>query len=261
MSTVSVNTSLSVRGVTSGYGQVTVLRDASIDVSEGEIVAILGANGAGKSTLLKTIVGLLKPSTGSVEAYGEDVTGAAPDRITRKGIVLVPEGRQLFDSMTVRENLQLGAYTRPRSEQAESMERVFELFPIVKDRLSQRASTMSGGQRQMVAIGRALMARPSLLLLDEPSLGLAPIVIQETFEALKRLREDGMTILIVEQNANMTLKFADRAYVLDRGRVTMDGPASELAADPRIREAYLGIHTEQKAPLDAGAPAPSSDES
>ena len=241
MTTVNGTCCLRIDGVTSGYGGVTVLRDVSLNVGEGEIVAILGANGAGKSTLLKTVMGLLTPSAGSVEAHGVDVTGKAPEAITRQKVVLVPEGRQLFDTMTVKENLQLGAYTQPRGQGAQDLPRIFELFPILEERMSQKASSLSGGQRQMVAIARALMARPTLLLLDEPSLGLAPLIIKETFEVLARLRDDGVTILIVEQNAMMTLELADRAYVLERGRVSMEGPAADLARDPRVREAYLGI--------------------
>ena len=232
---------LRVQGVTSGYGGVTVLRDVSLDVAEGEIVAILGANGAGKSTLLKTIIGLLHPTSGTIEAHGEDITGSSPEVITRKQVSLVPEGRQLFDTMTVKENLQLGGYTQPKSNRQEDMARVFELFPILEERITQKASSLSGGQRQMVALGRALMARPTLLLLDEPSLGLAPLIIKETFETLATLRDAGVTILIVEQNAMMTLALADRAYVLERGSVSMEGPADELAKDPRVRQAYLGL--------------------
>jgi len=232
---------LSLRGVHSGYGAVAVLRDVAIDVEPGEIVAILGANGAGKSTLLKTVVGLLRPSAGTIALGDERLGGLAPEAITRRGVVLVPEGRQLFDTMTVRENLLLGGYTQPRSAREESLARVYELFPVLRERLGQRASSLSGGQRQMVALGRALMARPTLLLLDEPSLGLAPLVIKETFETLATLRDAGVTILVVEQNAAMTLALADRAYVLQRGRVTIEGAAGELAADARVREAYLGL--------------------
>jgi branched-chain amino acid transport system ATP-binding protein len=232
---------LRVQAITSGYGGVTVLRNVTIDVSVGEIVAILGANGAGKSTLLKTVVGLLSPSAGKIEANGVDITKQGPETITRQHVALVPEGRQLFDTMTVRENLILGGYTQPRANRDEDMARVFSLFPILKDRLTQKVSNLSGGQRQMVALGRALMARPTLLLLDEPSLGLAPLIIKETFETLERLRDDGVTIVIVEQNAMMTLALADRAYVLTRGRVSMAGPADDLARDPRVQQAYLGV--------------------
>jgi len=241
MSTSNGKHYLRLDRVTGGYGAVTVLRNVSLHVAEGEIVAILGANGAGKSTLLKTVVGLLRPTTGTIEAHGDDITGWPPEKITRQQVVLVPEGRQLFDTMTVRENLILGGYTQPRSNRDADMARVFGLFPILEERQSQKASSLSGGQRQMVAIGRALMARPTLLLLDEPSLGLAPLIIKETFETLAKLRDDGVTILIVEQNAMMTLQLADRAYVLNRGRVSMEGHADELARDPRVRQAYLGL--------------------
>jgi branched-chain amino acid transport system ATP-binding protein len=231
---------LAVEAVTSGYGRVTVLRDVTISVGEGEIVAILGGNGAGKTTLLRTIVGLLRPSAGRIEARGEEITGAAPEGMARREIAFVPEGRQLFDSMTVRDNLILGAYTRRRADREADFERVFALFPILRERLGQKVSQLSGGQRQMVAIGCALMARPRLLLLDEPSLGLAPLVVRETFETLSRLRDDGVTILIVEQNVMMTLDLADRAYVLTRGSVSMEGAAEALLADTRVQQAYLG---------------------
>ena len=256
MSAATDNDCLIVSGVTSGYGPVTVLRDVSLRVATGEIVAILGANGAGKSTLLKTIVGLLRPSSGTVEAHGVDVTGQPPERITRRRVVLVPEGRQLFDSMTVLENLLLGGYTQPRAEREAGLQRVYELFPILRERLGQKSSSLSGGQRQMVALGRAMMARPTLLLLDEPSLGLAPLIIKETFETLQKMRESGVTILIVEQNAAMTLRLADRAYVLERGRVSMEGRAEDLAQDDRIKKAYLGLDTGAAAdgPLPALAP-------
>jgi branched-chain amino acid transport system ATP-binding protein len=240
MSAPAATRSLRVERLTSGYGEVTVLRSVSLEVAPGEIVAILGANGAGKTTLLRTVVGLLRPKSGTVEAHGVDITGVRTEKITRQRVVLVPEGRQLFHSMTVLENLILGGYTQPRSERGANMDRVFDLFPILKERQSQKASSLSGGQRQMVALGRALMARPMLLLLDEPSLGLAPLVIKETFDTLARLRDEGVTILIVEQNAAMTLALADRGYVLTRGRVSMHGPAAELAADPRVQQAYLG---------------------
>lgn len=240
MSSVSTD-AFSLEGVSGGYGSVTVLRDVSLHVEEGEIVAILGANGAGKSTLLSTAVGLIRPTSGQITADGFEITGLSPERITRRHVVLVPEGRQLFDSMTVRENLLLGGYSQPRGNRTADLRRVYDLFPVLQDRRGQKVSTLSGGQRQMVAIGRALMARPRLLLLDEPSLGLAPLVIKEMFETLARLRDDGVTVLIVEQNAMQCLQIADRAYVLDRGRVSMEGTANDLLSDPRVREAYLGL--------------------
>jgi branched-chain amino acid transport system ATP-binding protein len=234
---------LSVKNVTSGYGQVTVLRDVTVDVEQGEIVAILGSNGAGKSTLLKTIAGMIRPSSGSVELDGNEVSGKSPDRIARSGLVLVPEGRQLFDTMTVLDNLMLGSYQyrRDRAAAKTALDQVYELFPILKERSSQTAGSMSGGQQQMVAIGRGMMVRPKVLLLDEPSLGLAPAVLQEVLASLSRLRERGTTILIVEQNAVRTLELADRAYVLDHGSVTVQGPCSELLSDQRVKQAYLGL--------------------
>jgi branched-chain amino acid transport system ATP-binding protein len=258
MSTANDSRCLSLSDITSGYGPVTVLRDVSLQVNTGEIVAILGANGAGKSTLLKTVVGLLRPTTGTVEAHGVDITGRAPEHITRQRVVLVPEGRQLFDSMTVLENLLLGGYTQPRADRDASLQRVYELFPILEERLGQKSSSLSGGQRQMVALGRAMMAQPTLLLLDEPSLGLAPLIIKETFETLEKMRDGGVTILIVEQNAAMTLRLADRAYVLERGRVSIEGRAEDLAKDDRIRKAYLGldIGTDEGAPGAGSPPLP-----
>lgn len=232
---------LRIDGITSGYGVVTVLREVSLRVGRGEIVAILGANGAGKSTLLKSVVGLVRPTAGRVALDGDDITGRPPETMTRTGLVLVPEGRQLFSSMTVRENLLLGAYALGRDGRDESLGRVFDLFPVLKERQAQKAAGLSGGQQQMLAIGRGLMARPEMLLLDEPSLGLAPLVIKEVFETLEQLRSAGVTILIVEQNVAMTLELADRAYVLERGRVAVDGSATELSRDPRIQSAYLGL--------------------
>jgi branched-chain amino acid transport system ATP-binding protein len=233
---------LVVQGVTSGYGHVTVLRDVSLRVGSGEIVAILGSNGAGKSTLLKTVVGLLKPAAGDVVVAGKNMAGRRPEQIAAAGVVLVPEGRQLFAGMTVLDNLTLGAYgKRDRASRRAALERVHSLFPILKERSSQIAGSMSGGQQQMVAIGRGLMAQPDVLLLDEPSLGLAPVVLQQVFEALTTLREQGMTILIVEQNAMATLEMADRGYVLERGRVLTEGSSDSLRADNRVRSAYLGL--------------------
>jgi branched-chain amino acid transport system ATP-binding protein len=233
---------LVVQGVTSGYGPVTVLRDVSLRVGSGEIVAILGSNGAGKSTLLKTVVGLLKPATGDVVVAGKNMAGRRPEQIAAAGVVLVPEGRQLFAGMTVLDNLTLGAYgKRDRTSKREALERVYSLFPILNERSSQVAGSMSGGQQQMVAIGRGLMAQPDVLLLDEPSLGLAPVVLHQVFEALATLREQGMTVLIVEQNAMATLELADRGYVLERGRVLTEGSSESLRADNRVRSAYLGL--------------------
>ena len=231
---------LVVEGITSGYGHVTVLREVSLRVGSREIVAILGSNGAGKSTMLKTIVGLLRPTTGDILVNGKRMTGSRPERVAAAGVVLVPEGRQLFAGMSVADNLTLGAYGNRAGRRA-ALERVHELFPILRERASQLAGSMSGGQQQMVAIGRGLMAQPDVLLLDEPSLGLAPVVLQQVFDALTTLREQGMTILIVEQNAMATLAFADRGYVLERGRVLTEGTAERLRTDDRVRSAYLGL--------------------
>jgi branched-chain amino acid transport system ATP-binding protein len=233
---------LVIEGVTGGYGELMVLHDVSAFVREGEIVAVLGSNGAGKSTLLKTVAGLLRPVRGRISGLGRELTGLSAERVSRAGVMLVPEGRQLFSAMSVMENLLLGGYARGRGRgQRDQLARVLELFPILGERRRQVAGSLSGGQQQMLAIGRALMARPSVLLLDEPSLGLAPIVLAEVFEVLGTLRGLGVTTMIVEQNAKMTLGLADRAYVLERGRVVVQGPAAALIDDPRIQRAYLGL--------------------
>jgi branched-chain amino acid transport system ATP-binding protein len=237
---------LVVHSITSGYGKVTVLRDVSLRVGDGEIVAILGSNGAGKSTLLKTIIGLLQPSTGEILLDGSDVAGRPTESIVAAGLVLVPEGRQLFGGMSVLDNLMLGTYGHRRDRKAtrETLERVYALFPVLRERSGQLAGSLSGGEQQMVAIGRGLMARPNVLLLDEPSLGLAPLVLRQVFEALAQLRELGMTVLIVEQNAILTLELADRGYVLERGRASIEGDADSLRRDERVRAAYLGLEVE-----------------
>jgi branched-chain amino acid transport system ATP-binding protein len=234
---------LAVDGVTAGYGIVSVLREVSLRVEPGEIVAVLGTNGAGKSTLLKSIVGLLRPSAGRVVLGEEEVTGSSPEQMTRRGVVLVPEGRQLFGEMTVRENLILGAYAhrRDRGARERELERVLELFPVLGERMNSRAGDLSGGQQQMLAVGRGMMARPSILLLDEPSLGLAPLVTKEMFETFASLRDAGLTVVIIEQQAMLTLQLADRAYVLERGRIIVEGVADELIDDDRVRSAYLGL--------------------
>jgi len=234
---------MTISGITSGYGSVTVLRDVSLRVGEGEIVAMLGSNGAGKSTLLKTIVGLIRPSKGQIHFAGAEITGTSTEKIAAHGVVLCPEGRQLFGGMSVLDNLMLGAYGHRRNRKGtqETLARVYSLFPILEERSRQSADSLSGGQQQMVAIGRALMAQPQLLLLDEPSLGLAPLVLREVFSALEQLRQFGLTILVVEQNAMLTLQLADRGYVLERGHISVEGSAQELQADERVRAAYLGL--------------------
>ena len=237
---------LSVENLTGGYGPVTVLRNVSMSVATGEAVAILGSNGAGKSTLLKSIVGLLRIEGGAVRVGPRDVTGQSPETIASLGVRLIMEGRQLFTDMSVRDNLILGAYAirRDSKEILSRMAEVHDVFPLLAERSGQRVGGLSGGQQQMVAIGRGLMGRPDVLLLDEPSLGLAPQVSQQVFDALRRLRELGSTMVIVEQNAMLALSFVDRAYVLERGRVTIEGRPAELIDDPRIQASYLGLRAD-----------------
>lgn len=223
------------------YGAIAALRGVSLGVETGELVALIGSNGAGKTTTLRTISGLLKPEAGHVRFQGEDLSSQPPHRIVGMGISHVPEGRQIFGTLSVRQNLQLGAVARQdRSGSDDDLGRVFDLFPVLKERLRQAGGTLSGGEQQMLAIGRALMARPRLLLLDEPSLGLAPLLVERIFEAISQLKAEGTTILLVEQNARQALRIADRAYVLETGLVAMSGTAAELAANPDVERAYLG---------------------
>lgn len=232
---------LSVRDLHVSYGAIKAVRGVSFDIKQGEIVTLIGANGAGKSTTLNTVAGLLKPREGVVEFEGKSLLGIAPHTIVGKGIALCPEGRRVFLQMSVRENLEMGAFTRTdSSEIAASLEDVFKRFPRLKERENQVAGTLSGGEQQMLAMGRALMSKPRLLMLDEPSMGLAPILVQEIFDIIEQLHSAGTTVLLVEQNARMALKVADRAYVLETGRVSMSGKASELASDERVKQAYLG---------------------
>jgi branched-chain amino acid transport system ATP-binding protein len=232
---------LEVRGLDAGYGDAQALWDVSISVEEGSVVSLVGANGAGKSTLLKTISGLLRPRRGEVRFRGRSIGGTAPQAIVAAGLSHVPEGRGLFTRMTVLENLQLGAYPgQVRARSDESLARVFELFPRLRERTRQVAGLMSGGEQQMLAIGRAVMACPSLLILDEPSMGLGPLVVEEVFGLIQRLNASGVTILLVEQNIQRALQIADRAFVLQTGRVVMQGTGRELLADPQIRKAYIG---------------------
>jgi len=224
------------------YGNVQALWDVSLRVESGEIVTIIGANGAGKTTTLRTIAGLLKPRNGRIAVDGDDVTGIAANDMVRRGVVLIPEARQLWPAMTVVENLEMGAYARAaRKQRRDTLRRVFAMFPILEKRAKQKAGTLSGGEQQMCAIGRGLMALPRMLLLDEPSLGLAPLLVREVFASLKMIREQGVTVVLVEQNVAHALALADRAFVLETGRVTLAGPASELARDERIRDAYLAV--------------------
>jgi len=223
------------------YGGVQALRGVSFTVGKGEIVSLIGANGAGKSTTLRAISGVVRPASGTIVHDGKPIAGLAPHRIVRLGIAHVPEGRGVFANMTVRENLEMGAYTRSsRTEVEESFGRVFALFPRLSERASQMAGTLSGGEQQMLAIGRALVQRPELLLLDEPSMGLSPLLVEEIFRMIAQINRAGTTILLVEQNASMALSVAGRAYVLETGEIVLSGQASELRENPKVREAYLG---------------------
>lgn len=223
------------------YGAIHALKGISLEVKEGEIVTLIGANGAGKSTTLRTISGLLKPKTGSITFLGQDIAGVRAHEIVKKGISQVPEGRRVFAEMTVMENLDLGAFVRKdKAGIQQDLKHVFELFPRLEERKNQSAGTLSGGEQQMLAMGRALMSRPKLLLLDEPSMGLAPLLIKEIFNIIVDINKSGTTVLLVEQNANMALSIANRAYVLETGRITLSGRAKELAASEDVRKAYLG---------------------
>jgi branched-chain amino acid transport system ATP-binding protein len=233
---------LEVRELRSAYGGVVALWDVSFEVAEGQVVTLLGSNGAGKTTTLRTISGLLTAQSGSIRFDGQPIGQARSDQIVELGIVHVPEGRQLWARMSVQENLELGAYLpKPKAKRAESLRRVFTLFPRLKERRHQAAGTLSGGERQMCALARGLMGLPKLLMLDEPSLGLAPRLVTEVFDSLRLLRQEGLTVLLVEQNVHQALDLADNAYVLETGRVVLSGPSQELLADPRVRSAYLGV--------------------
>lgn len=232
---------LELRHVHTRYGKVECLKGVSFSVAEGEIVALLGANGAGKTTVLKTISGLIRPTAGEVLFAGKPISSLPPEAIVRLGLSHVPEGRRIFQRLTVRENLEIGAYTRDdNAGVAADLERVFDIFPLLKKRLSQKGGTLSGGEQQMLAIGRALMSRPSVLLLDEPSLGLAPILVSAIFRMITEVHRQGKTILLVEQNARMALKVARRAYVLQTGEVVLEGAAEDISRSREIQSAYLG---------------------
>jgi branched-chain amino acid transport system ATP-binding protein len=231
---------LQLDGINTYYGQIHILQDENIVVGEGELVCLLGGNASGKSTTLKTILGLVRPRTGTVTLNGEDVTQMPTAHRIKRGLAIVPENRRLFGPMTVLENLEMGAYLRPKADLKEEFDRVYDLFPLLYERRAQLAGTLSGGEQQMLAIARALMSRPRLLLLDEPSLGLAPLIVRDIFAIIRDLRSTGMTILLVEQNATLALQQADRGYVLEAGRVTISGPAAKLLTDGRVRQAYLG---------------------
>ncbi|MBO0958826.1 ABC transporter ATP-binding protein [Neobacillus sp. MM2021_6] len=231
---------LKVSGIETFYGKIQALKGVSLEVEQGKIVAILGANGAGKTTTMKTIAGLLKPKNGSVEFLGENITGLRPDQLVQRGVSLVPEGRAILSGMTVLENLEMGAYQRNDKEIGKDIEAVMERFPILRERKAQLGGTLSGGQQQMLAIARALLSKPKLLLLDEPSMGLAPLIVADIFKIIKEIRDAGTTVLVVEQNAKQALKTADYGYVLETGKVIIHGPAQNLLEDPKIVEAYLG---------------------
>ncbi len=232
---------LEVAGLDAGYGEAQVLWDVSLRVDAREIVALVGANGAGKTTLLSTIAGLVAPSRGSIIFDAAEIAGRTPEKIVATGISLVPQGRRLFGGLTVHENLLMGAFHRHDTDVAADLEHIYGLFPRLRERADQLAGTLSGGEQQMCAIGRALMARPKLLLVDELSLGLAPIIVQQLLEVLAGLRRDGMTIVLVEQDVQIALETADRGYVIENGRVTLTGPARTVLADPHVKTAYLGL--------------------
>lgn len=235
---------LKLQSVVTYYGRILALRGVSLHVEPGEIAAIVGPNGAGKTTALNTISGVIGARSGKVFFDGRDVTNKPAEKLVEMGLVQVPEGRQLFADMSIYENLLLGAYRTSRASKKlhmrEDLDKVYRIFPILKERMHQHAGTLSGGEQQMLAIGRALMARPKMLLLDEPSMGLAPLVVKEIFKVISDLRKDGVTVLVVEQNAKAALGIAKRAYVMETGRVVMEGPSSELARNPEIQRAYLG---------------------
>ena len=231
---------LKIENVVAGYGHITALKSINLEVPQGSIVSLIGANGAGKSTTMRSIMGLVKPTEGRITFEGKDITSMKTHDIVKAGISLVPEGRQILQDMSVYENLEMGAYIRKDKDIEADIKKVFKGFPILDERSYQLGGTLSGGQQQMLAIGRALMARPKLLLLDEPSMGLAPLVVNEIFEVIKEISAEGTTVLLVEQNVRQALKIADYAYVLETGKIVLSGPAEEIRHDPRVMEAYLG---------------------
>ena len=232
---------LEVTGLAVGYGALPVLRGIDFGMSAGEIVAVLGSNGAGKSTLNNTLSGLLQPSAGEIRFDGVDIVGVRPAAIVALGLIQVPEGRRVFSNLSVRENLEMGSYRRGGAHRARNLDRVSAIFPRLRERMEQRAGTLSGGEQQMLAIGRGLMAEPRLLILDEPSLGLSPLLVEEMFVLIARIRAEGLSVLLVEQNVVQSLGIADRAYVLEHGQFALTGPAATLMADPRLRRTYLGL--------------------
>lgn len=231
---------LKVTGIETYYGKIQALKGVSLEVEQGKIVTILGANGAGKTTTMKSIAGLLKPKTGKIEFLGKDVTGLRPDQLLKQGMSLVPEGRAILSGMSVMENLEMGAYQRKDKDIEKDIENVMKQFPILKERKDQLGGTLSGGQQQMLAIARALLSRPKLLLLDEPSMGLAPLIVADIFRIIREIKDEGTTVLLVEQNAKQALKVADYGYVMETGKIIIEGNAKDLLNDPGVVEAYLG---------------------
>ena len=232
---------ITVKNLSAGYGFVNVLRDISLDITAGEIVAVLGSNGVGKTTLNNTLSGLIKPKSGEVLFEGKSIVGVSPETIVDLGMIHVPEGRKLFPNLSVRDNLELGSYRRGKSDRAANLEDVLDTFPKLRDRINQIAGTLSGGEQQMVAIGRGLMSNPKLLILDEPSLGLSPLLVEQMFDLIKRINEKGLTILLVEQNVIQSLAIADRAYVIEEGAIAISGNAADLQDNSELKKSYLGL--------------------
>ena len=235
-----MRTILTVDNINVYYGAIHAIKGVSFDINEGEIITLIGANGAGKTTILQTISGLLRSKTGSISFMGENISHTAPHKIVERGLAHVPEGRRIFLQMTVQENLEMGAFTQPNASIADNIALVYDQFPRLKERRKQIGGTLSGGEQQMLAMGRAMMSSPKLLMLDEPSMGLAPILVEQIFEIIKQLHQSGTTILLVEQNAQMALSIANRAYVLETGNITLSGSGSELAESDQVKKAYLG---------------------
>ena len=230
---------LEIRNLSVRFGGIRAVNDISMDVEEGKIVTLIGANGAGKSTILRSVSGIVKPQAGEILFRGQNLLGLSPDRIVSQGVTLIPEGRRVFPNLTVLENLKIGAYLR-KGKLDDDIEYVYSLFPRLKERSWQFAGTLSGGEQQMLAVGRALMAKPQLVMMDEPSLGLAPLVVRDIFRIIETINESGITVLLIEQNANMALKVAHKGYVIETGSITMTGTGAELLADEKVKEAYLG---------------------
>ncbi len=230
---------LEIKNLHVSYGGISAVKGVSFSVEEGKIVTLIGSNGAGKSTILRSVSGLVKPSAGDILVHGESIVGKSPDQIVSRGVTLVPEGRRVFANLTVLENLKIGAYLR-HDDLRESLEEVFELFPRLRERSWQAAGTLSGGEQQMLAVGRALMSQPKLIMMDEPSLGLAPLIVRDIFSIIRTINERGITVLLIEQNANMALKTADFGFVMETGTLAMQGTGLELLEDEKVREAYLG---------------------